>query len=172
MPLKFQLDRFTLTPVKVRVKSDSKTDRLTLSLTHTHRRIVQNHISRRFEGCNFQIRSHLELDYLHDTNTSMGHGGKMPPSRSVDLYKLNFLSVKRDRALALVASFFVYWLSASQQPKLILISSAKPLQTKSSFWPVRAETCSWANVTTIKKSMPGIPLLRVINQIICLPEIG
>ena len=51
MPLKFQLDRLTLTPVRVRWKSDSKTD------THTHRRIVQNHFSRRFEGCTSQIRS-------------------------------------------------------------------------------------------------------------------
>jgi len=43
--LKFQLDRFTLAPVKVWGKGYSKTD------TQTHRRVVQNHFSRRFEGC-------------------------------------------------------------------------------------------------------------------------
>ena len=65
IPLKFQLDRLNLTPVRGRGKSDSKTDR------QTHRRIVQNHFSRRFEGCTSQIRSYLEVDILHDTNTSI-----------------------------------------------------------------------------------------------------
>ena len=37
----------------------------------THRRIVQNHFSRRFEGCTSQIRSYLEVDFLHDANTSI-----------------------------------------------------------------------------------------------------
>ena len=51
------------------------------------RRIVQNHFFRRFQDCTSQIRSHLEVDFLHDANTSidmevkwpemtvMGHGG-------------------------------------------------------------------------------------------------
>ena len=46
-------------------KTDSKTDR------QTHRRIVQNHFSRRFGGCASQIRSYLEVDFLHDANTSI-----------------------------------------------------------------------------------------------------
>ena len=37
----------------------------------THRRIVQNHFSRRFDGCTSQIRSYLEVDFLHDANTSI-----------------------------------------------------------------------------------------------------
>jgi len=36
-----------------------------------HRRIVQNHFSRRFEGCTSQIRSYLKVDFLHDANTSI-----------------------------------------------------------------------------------------------------
>jgi len=39
--------------------------------TDTHFRIVQNHFSRRFEGCTSQIRSYLEVDFLHDANTSI-----------------------------------------------------------------------------------------------------
>jgi len=35
----------------------------------THRRVVQNHFSRRFEGCTSQIRSYLKLNFLHDANT-------------------------------------------------------------------------------------------------------
>jgi len=38
---------------------------------HTHRRIVQNHFSRRFGGCASQIRSYLEVVFLHDANTSI-----------------------------------------------------------------------------------------------------
>ena len=37
----------------------------------THRRIVQNHFSRRFGGCISQIRSYIEVDFLHDANTSI-----------------------------------------------------------------------------------------------------
>ena len=37
----------------------------------THRRIIQNHFSRRFGGCTSQIRSYLEVDFLHDANTSI-----------------------------------------------------------------------------------------------------
>ena len=37
----------------------------------THRRIVQNHFSRRFGDCTSQIRSYLEVDFLHDANTSI-----------------------------------------------------------------------------------------------------
>ena len=46
-------------------QQDGQTDR------HTHRRIVQNHFSRRFGGCTSQIRSYLEVDFLHDANTSI-----------------------------------------------------------------------------------------------------
>jgi len=46
-------------------QQDRQTDR------HTDRRIVQNHFSRRFEGCASQIRSYLEVDFLHDANTSI-----------------------------------------------------------------------------------------------------
>jgi len=45
--------------------TEGRTDR------HTHRRIVQNHFSRRFEGCISQIRCYLEVDFLHDANTSI-----------------------------------------------------------------------------------------------------
>jgi len=37
----------------------------------THRRTVQNHFPRRFEGCISQIRSYLEVDFLDDANTSI-----------------------------------------------------------------------------------------------------
>jgi len=37
----------------------------------TDRRIVQNHFYRRFEGFISQIRSYLEVDFLHDANTSI-----------------------------------------------------------------------------------------------------
>ena len=37
----------------------------------TDRRIVQNYFSRRFEGCTSQIWSYLEVDFLHDANTSI-----------------------------------------------------------------------------------------------------
>jgi len=37
----------------------------------THRLIVQNHFSRRFGGCTSQIWSYLEVDFLHDANTSI-----------------------------------------------------------------------------------------------------
>ena len=46
-------------------RTDGRTDR------QTHRRIVQNNFSRRFEGCTSQIRSYLEVDFLHDANTSI-----------------------------------------------------------------------------------------------------
>ena len=46
-------------------QQDRQTDR------QTHRRIVQNHFSRRFGGCTSQIRSYLEVDFLHDANTSI-----------------------------------------------------------------------------------------------------
>ena len=77
IPLKFQLDRLNLTPVRARGKSDSQTDRQPARQTdgqtdrQTHRRIVQNHFSRRFGGCTSQIQSYLEVDFLHDANTSI-----------------------------------------------------------------------------------------------------
>jgi len=46
-------------------QTDGQTDR------QTHRRIVENHFSRRFGGCTSQIRSYLEVDFLHDANTSI-----------------------------------------------------------------------------------------------------
>jgi len=69
IPLKFQLDRLNFTPVRASGKSDSKTDSKTDR--QTHRRIVQNHFSRRFGGCTSQIRAYLEVDFLHDANTSI-----------------------------------------------------------------------------------------------------
>ena len=69
LPLKFQLDRLNLTPVRARGKSNSKTDGQTDR--QTHRRIVENHFSRRFMGCTSQIRSYLVVDFLHDANTSI-----------------------------------------------------------------------------------------------------
>jgi len=50
-------------------RSDRWTDRRTDR--QTHRRIVQNLFPRRFEGCTSQIRSYLEVDFLHDANTSI-----------------------------------------------------------------------------------------------------
>ena len=46
-------------------QQDGQTDRQTL------RRIVQNHFSQRFGGCTSQIGSYLEVDFLHDANTSI-----------------------------------------------------------------------------------------------------
>ena len=54
-------------------QTDGQTDR------QTDRRIVQNHFSRRFGGCTFQIRSYLEVDFLHDANTSIDMEVKMKP---------------------------------------------------------------------------------------------
>jgi len=34
-----------------------------------HRRVVQNHFSRRFEGCTSHIQSYLKIDFLHDAIT-------------------------------------------------------------------------------------------------------
>jgi len=67
---RFQLDQLTLTPVKVRLKSYSKTDR------QTNTQIVQNHFLDVLKVVRYtsQIRSHLKVDFLHDANTSMGHG--------------------------------------------------------------------------------------------------
>ena len=53
-------------------QTDGQTDR------HTHRRIVQNHFSPRFGGCTSQIRSYLEVDFLHDANTSIDMEVKEP----------------------------------------------------------------------------------------------
>jgi len=69
--LKFELDRLTLTPVRGRRKSDSRTD------THTHGRIVQNHFSLRFEGCTSQIRSYLEVDFFARCQYFHWHGSKI-----------------------------------------------------------------------------------------------
>jgi len=50
-------------------QQDRQTDRRTNR--QTHRRIVQNHFSRRFGCCTSRIRSYLEVDFLHDANTSI-----------------------------------------------------------------------------------------------------
>jgi len=45
---------------------------------HTHRDtdgLSKTLFSRRFEGCTSQIRSYVEVDFLHDAK-SMGHGSK------------------------------------------------------------------------------------------------
>jgi len=96
MPLKFQLDRLTLTPVRLRGKSDSKTDK-------THRRIVYNYFFQRFGGFTCQIGSYLEVDFLHDANTSMGHGSKMV---SVEQRVKNFYLGKLSGSLLLEKAFF------------------------------------------------------------------
>jgi len=53
--------------VRKRLQQDRQTDRP----THTLRRVVENHFSRRFQGCTSQIRFYLKLDFLHDANTSI-----------------------------------------------------------------------------------------------------
>ena len=75
MPLKFQLDRLPLTPVRVRRKSYSKTDRKTDTHadTQTYRGIVQKHFSRRFDDCTSPIRSYVQLGFLDNANNFMGH---------------------------------------------------------------------------------------------------
>jgi len=54
-------------------QTEGQTDR------QTHRRIVQNHFSRCFGGCTSQIRSYLEVDFLHDANTSIDMEVKQNP---------------------------------------------------------------------------------------------
>ena len=68
MPLKFQLVRLTLTPVRVCVKGYSKTDRQIDRHTQTG---CPKPFSRRFEGCTSQIPSYLKLDFSHDAKTSI-----------------------------------------------------------------------------------------------------
>jgi len=51
MPLKFQLDWLTLTPVRVHQKATRNRH------THTHRRILQNHVARRSDGCTSSQKS-------------------------------------------------------------------------------------------------------------------
>jgi len=83
-PLKFRLDRLTLTPVRVfreKLQQDRQTHTETDRHKDRHRRIVQNHFSRRFEGSTSQIRSYLEVDFLHN---AMGHG-----SNTSSVCKLN-----------------------------------------------------------------------------------
>ena len=63
----------------------------------THRRIVQNLFSRRFEGCTSQIRSYLEVDFLHDANTSIDMEVKMEPRTNL------FFPVCFDRLLLTVS---------------------------------------------------------------------
>ena len=72
IPLKFQLDRLNLTPVRARGKSDSKTDSKTDRQTHTQTDCPKPLFST-FWGLYItsQIRSYLEVDFLHDANTSI-----------------------------------------------------------------------------------------------------
>jgi len=56
--------------------TDRRTDRETQTDTDTHRqtqtgRQSDSQTDRRFEGCTSQIRSYLEVDFLHDVNTSI-----------------------------------------------------------------------------------------------------
>jgi len=71
-PYRFQLDQLTLTPVRVRNKSYSKTDKRT-DLSKTTFLDVSKvvHTS--------QIRSYLKIDFLHDAITSTEHGTIMTP---------------------------------------------------------------------------------------------
>jgi len=55
--------------------------RQSVCVSQSQRRIVQNYYSLRFKGCTFQIWSYLKLDFLHDANTSMGHGSKVTHRR-------------------------------------------------------------------------------------------
>jgi len=70
-------------------QQDRRPDRQTDGQTHrqTHRRIVQNHFSRRFGGCTSQIRSYLEVDFLHDANTSIDMEVKMGARDQLNLIK-------------------------------------------------------------------------------------
>jgi len=79
--LKFQLDRFTLTPVRVRKKSYSKTDGHTNTHTHT-----DGLFKITFLDVLLIVHVHPKSGlienfiYLYDTNTSMGHGNKTDKS--------------------------------------------------------------------------------------------
>jgi len=85
-------------PVRARGKSDRKTDGRTER--QTHRRIVQNQFSRRFEGFTSQIRPYLKVDFLHDANTSIN------------------MEVKRGRGILLSSTPCKTWLGAAQNRKL------------------------------------------------------
>jgi len=61
---------------------------------HTHTDIVQNHFSRRFEGCTSQIRSYLKLDFLHDANTSIDMEVKSATSVHKQISLVFVLSIK------------------------------------------------------------------------------
>ena len=75
--LKFQLDRFTLTPVRVRQKSYSKTD----GHTNTHKdgffKITFLDVLLIIHPKSGLIENSI---YLYDANTSMGHGSKTDKS--------------------------------------------------------------------------------------------
>jgi len=64
--------------------TDRQTERQTDWNTHTqrdrqtHRRVVQKHFPRRFEGGTAQIRSYLELFFLHDGQYFHWDGSNMP----------------------------------------------------------------------------------------------
>jgi len=61
----------------------------------THRRIVQNIFSWRFEGCTSQIRSYLEVDFLHDANTSID---MEVPSIDMDVPSIDMEVIDKNRA--------------------------------------------------------------------------
>jgi len=68
---------------------------------HTHRWVVQNHFSRRFEGCTSQIRSYLKLDFLHDASTSNDMEIKLPP--------LLGMKVNQGKSAILLLCQWKYW---------------------------------------------------------------
>ena len=76
----------------------------------THRRIVQNHFSRRFGGCTSQIRSYLEVDFLHDANTSIDMEIKTVPS-------LTLLRLTRGKHHPKPVSFFLLLFFVHGLPK-------------------------------------------------------
>jgi len=73
-------------------QQDGQTARQTDRQKDTHRRIVQNHFSRRFGGCTSQIRSYLEVEFLHDANTSIDMEVKKAISHSKHNIRYVFLA--------------------------------------------------------------------------------
>jgi len=75
MPLKFQIDELNLTPVRVRItkaKSRTETDGLSKTTFLDVLKVVRTS----------QIRSNLEVNFMHDANTSMGHRSKIKAYRN------------------------------------------------------------------------------------------
>jgi len=79
MPLKFQLDRFTLAPVRVCEKGYSKTDPHTQTTTFLDVLKVVRRVLTLVVRTS-QIRPYLKLDFLHDANSSIELEVKTPPT--------------------------------------------------------------------------------------------